>query len=87
MPVPPSGPGAVQDSVTCPSPGLAASPFGDPGLLTPAFGVADAGPEAGPSPAWLTAVTLNEYVVPLVRPFTVVLVPVTLATGVLPVPW
>ena len=60
MPVPPSDPGAFQDSVTFPSPGLAVSPFGSPGFVTLAVGVADAAPEAAPSPALLTAVTLNE---------------------------
>jgi hypothetical protein len=46
--------------VTFPLPGLAVSPFGSPGFVTLAVGVADAAPEAGPSPALLTAVTLNE---------------------------
>jgi hypothetical protein len=46
----------------------------------PAFGVAEAAPDAGPSPALLTAVTVNEYVVPLDRFFTVAPVPVTPAT-------
>ena len=60
MPLPPSDPGAFQDSVTLPLPGLAVSPFGSPGFVTAAVGVADAAPEAGPSPALLTAVTLKE---------------------------
>ena len=40
--------------------GLQSSPFGSPGFVTLAVGVADAAPEAGPSPALLTAVTLKE---------------------------
>jgi hypothetical protein len=50
----------------------------------PAVGVAEAAPDAGPSPALLTAVTVNEYVVPLARFFTVALVPVTPATRLPP---
>jgi hypothetical protein len=60
MPVPPPDPGAFQDSVTWPLPGLAVSPFGGPGFVTAAVGVTDAAPEAGPSPALLTAVTLKK---------------------------
>ena len=52
-----------------------------------AVGVAEAAPDAGPSPALLTAVTVKEYAVPLVRPVTVAPVPVTLATGFLLVTW
>ena len=73
--------------MTWPLPGLAVSPFGGPGLVVAAVGVAEAASEAGPSPALLTAVTVNEYVVPSVRPFTVALVPATLATGFWPAPW
>jgi hypothetical protein len=51
----------------------------------PAVGVAVAAPDAGPSPALLTAVTVNEYVVPLDRFFTVAPGPLT-ETVFLP-PW
>ena len=60
MLAPPSDAGAAQDKVTLPLPGLAVSPFGAPGLVIAAAGVAEAAPDAGPSPALLTAVTLNE---------------------------
>ena len=60
MLAPPSDAGAAQDRVTWPLPGLAVSPFGGPGLVIAAAGVADAAPEAEPSPALLTAVTLKK---------------------------
>jgi hypothetical protein len=47
-------------------------------------GVAEAAPDAGPSPALLTAVTVNVYVVPSDRFVTVVPVPVTPATRLPP---
>jgi hypothetical protein len=43
-----------------PLPGPEVGPFGDPGVPAAAVGVADAEPDAGPSPAWLTAVTVKE---------------------------
>jgi hypothetical protein len=50
----------VAEGTTWPLPGLAVEPFGDPGLLAGAAGVADTAPDAGPSPALLTAVTVKE---------------------------
>jgi hypothetical protein len=60
--------GAVHVSVTAPLPGVAAVRVGVPGVVA---GVALNAFEAAPVPTPFVAVTVNEYVVPLVRPPTV----------------
>jgi hypothetical protein len=54
---PPLDDGAVHVNVTRPLPGLAETSVGAPGTLA---GVAFTGLEAGPEPAELVALTLNE---------------------------
>jgi hypothetical protein len=66
--LPPSEPGADHDSETCVLPGVAELSAGAPGTVR---GVADRTFEAGPVPATLVAVTLNEYEVPFVSPVIV----------------
>jgi hypothetical protein len=69
--LPPSG-GAVHDTATEPSPGVADTPVGAPGAVSP-VGVTDAeGAESGPEPTALVALTRKVYAVPLARPVTVV---------------
>jgi len=71
MALPPSEDGAVHDRLAWPSPAVALSRIGAPGTVA---GVAVKAFEAGPVPTPLVAVTLNEWVVPLVKPAIVQLV-------------
>jgi hypothetical protein len=64
--VPPEETGAVHESETCASPGVAMSADGAPGTA-PKFGVAVADADA-PAPDALRALTRTEIGVPFVRP-------------------
>jgi hypothetical protein len=70
--LPPSG-GAVHDTATEPSPGVADTPVGAPGAVSPVGGADDVGVtggegvESGLVPAVLVALTRKVYAVPLVR--------------------
>jgi hypothetical protein len=60
----------VKPTVTCPSPAFVELIAGAPGTVR---GVAALeGDEAGPVPAMFDAVTVNVYVIPLVRPLTTI---------------
>src|SRR5437016_10064019 len=70
--LPPSEAGAVQVTVTEPSPAVAATPVTAPGAVAGATGVTgDDGKLAELVPTALAAVTKNVYPVPLVSPDTV----------------
>ena len=62
---PPSDDGAVQLTPTCPLPRVAVNPVGAPGIVA---GLARMDEEGGPLPTTFVATTVNEYVVPFVRP-------------------
>ena len=70
MVLPPSEAGAVQTSVTWVFAGDAELRIGAPGAVGAADGVAFSAFDGAPVPAAFVAVTVNEYVVPLVRPLT-----------------
>jgi len=80
MPLPPVLVGAVQLTVADALAAVADTPVGAPGSVGPLGVTALDGDEAGPVPLALVADTVNVYVVPFVRPVTVVDV-----TGGLPV--
>lgn len=61
--------GAVQETVTCVEAGRAFTEVGDGGVV-PGIEMLD-GSDSTPVPASFVAATVNEYCVPLVRPFTV----------------
>ena len=72
--LPPLEAGAVKLTVAWALPGVAEAPVGAPGTVA---GVTEfEGADDGPVPAALVAVTVKVYAVPLVRPVTVIRVPV-----------
>ena len=61
----------MKETVACPSPGVAVTAVGAPGIAT--FGVTDVeGSDGEPEPFALAAVTVNLYDLPPVRPVTVI---------------
>jgi hypothetical protein len=80
--LPPFDDGAAQLTVACALPAVAVTPVGAPGTVAGATEFD--GAEAGPVPTALVAVTVKVYVVPLVSPVTVALVPLPLAVAVRP---